>query len=166
MEIEQLLVQSDKLGIKLEIMGNLPVWEPQPVYRHQKHAKRISESIRPCNNTAHSRPCDCIWIQDVYIKFPNGLKRPDISILCHEPPEDQQDRALSVVPEAVIEIISKGFERKDLKEGPAFYLANGVKDIVVFDPFIEKTYHFKPDFTAEYTAPVSLHLDCGCIIDL
>ncbi|SLM32054.1 conserved hypothetical protein [Desulfamplus magnetovallimortis] len=165
MEIEHLFLQSDKLGIRLEIMGNLPVWEPQPVYRHQKHARRISESIRPLNNTS-SKSCGCIWIQDVYIKFPNGLKRPDISILCHEPPEEEQDHAITIIPEAVVEIISKGFERKDLKEGPAFYLANGVKDIIVFDPFTKKTYHFRPDFEAQYETPVTISLECGCKVDL
>ena len=50
--------------------------------------------------------------------------------------------AVTTVPEAVIEIISRGYEKKDLELGPPFYLAQGVRDIFVFDPYTEMTRHF------------------------
>lgn len=60
------------------------------------------------------------------------MKRPDISLFCREP--DEQDEAIRLVPEAVIEVVSAGYEAKDLEIGPRFYLTQGVKDIIVFDP--------------------------------
>jgi hypothetical protein len=49
--------------------------------------------------------------------YPDGsLKRPDISIFCHEP--EEQDDAISLVPEAMIEVVSRGYEAKDLEIGP------------------------------------------------
>ena len=59
------------------------------------------------------------------MQFSDGsLKRPDISIFCREP--DEQDDAVTLVPEAVIEVVSKGYEAKDLQIAPDFYLSRGV----------------------------------------
>jgi Uma2 family endonuclease len=130
------LLQAEELGIKLEIVNGLPLWEAQPVYRHQRAVDRIRSTITPVTAIA----CQCIHIADVYVSFPNGsLKRPDISIFCREPDEDEE--AITLVPEAVIEIISKGYEAKDLQIGPPFYLSQGVKDIVVFNPYTLAVLH-------------------------
>jgi Putative restriction endonuclease len=68
--------------------------------------------------------CACVHYADIYVAFPDGsLKRPDIAIFCREPEA-----------EAVIEVISQGYEFKDLELGPMFYLSQGVKDVVVLDP--------------------------------
>jgi hypothetical protein len=59
--------------------------------------------------------CACYSLQDVLIRFPDpdqSLKRPDIAIFCDEPPES--DEALELLPQAVIEILSLGYEDKDL----------------------------------------------------
>jgi hypothetical protein len=42
---------------------------------------------------------------------------------------------ITLVPEAVIEVISKGCEAKDLEIGPPFCLSQGAKDVVMFDPY-------------------------------
>ncbi len=71
----------------------------------------------------------CFQIPDVYIKFPDGsLKRPDIAIFCEEPPDT--DEAYQQIPEAVLEVLSKDYEKKDTEIGAPFYLAQGVKDVV------------------------------------
>ncbi|MCA9968948.1 MAG: hypothetical protein KC425_01975, partial [Anaerolineales bacterium] len=61
-----------------------------------------------------------------------------------------------------IEIISKGYEAKDLEIGPRFYLSQGVKDIVVLDPYTLVVLHLRPDGAARHVAPVQLTLQCGC----
>ena len=109
--------------------------------------------------------CACVDVADVYINFPDGsLKRPDISIFCREP--DEEDEAITLVPEAVIEIISKGYEAKDLEIGPRFYLSQGVKDVVVFDPYSHRVYYFDADGKREYESPVTLALHCGCQVSI
>lgn len=73
------LLQADELGVKLEIVNGLPIWEAQPVYRHQKAVDQIRAGIEPMTPSA----CQCVHIADVYVGFPDGsLKRPDISIFC------------------------------------------------------------------------------------
>jgi len=151
------MLRADELGIRLEIVGNLPIWEAQPVYRHQKHVERIAQSIR-----ARGDGCECVHALDVYIQFPNGLKRPDISVFCHEPPQEDQDRALSMIPEAVVEVVSRGFEAKDLEIGPPFYLSQGVTDVVVFDPTTLLVLHVRRDQTRRMVSPVEIQLACGC----
>lgn len=159
---EQQLLAADELGIRLEIVAGLPIWEPQPLYRHQKHVVRIANSLRPTDDGGGE--CACIAALDVYIRFPNGLKRPDISVFCQEPDEDDQDHALTMIPEAVIEVVSRGFEAKDLQIGPPFYLSQGVKDVVVFDPDTLLVLHMHPDATRRHVSPVDLILQCGCVV--
>ena len=161
MSLDSKFLRADELGIRLEIVGGLPIWEAQPLYRHQKHVDRISGSIHPADLTKKEK-CECIHIRDVYIQFPNGLKRPDISILCREPPEEEQDQALTTVPEAVIEVVSIGSEAKDLEIGPPFYISQGVKDVIVFDPSTLLVLHVRRDKTKRLTSPVEINLECGC----
>ena len=162
MEMSQLL-RANELGIRLEIVNGLPIWEAQPLYRHQKHVERIARSIRPA---VPGGACECVHALDVYVQFSNGLKRPDISIFCREPAEDEQDEALTLIPEAVVEVVSKGYEAKDLEIGPPFYLSQGVKDVIVFDPSTLLVLHVRRDQVSRQVAPIALALECGCLVDV
>lgn len=159
--MEAKFLRADELGIRLEIVAGLPIWEASPLYRHQKAVDRIRATIQRSASGPDKNPCDCVHIADVYVSFPDGsLKRPDIAIFCTEPPED--DEAITLVPKAVIEIISKGYEAKDLEIGPHFYLSQGVKDVVVFDPYTLLVLHARRDRTTRQVSPVEITLECGC----
>jgi len=69
---------------------------------------------------------------------------------------------VTLVPVAVIEIISKGYEAKDRLIGVPFYLSQGVPDIVVIDPYSGEVTHTKPDRESTYASPVELTFACGC----
>ena len=154
-------LQAEQLGIKLEIVNGLPIWEAQPVYRHQRAVDIIRSTIKPSQNP--DTPCECIHIADVYVSFPDGsLKRPDISIFCREPDEDEE--AIKLVPEAVIEVISKGYEVKDLQIAPPFYLSQGVKDIVIFNPYTLAVLHVHSQGAEQLISPVDIQLACGCTV--
>jgi len=153
------LMQADELGIRLEMVAGLPIWEASPVRRHQRAVDRIRATLQP--GTQGKGGCGCIHLADVYIVFPDGsFKRPDISVFCREPEED--DEAITLLPEAVIEIISRGYEAKDLEIGPRFYLSQGVKDVIVFDPHTLVVLHLTPTSAARHVSPVDVTLACGC----
>lgn len=160
MSLSPILLQASELGIRLEIVNDLPIWEAQPVYRHQKNIERIVQGIDKTGATQSA--CKCIHAVDVYVQFPNGLKRPDISIFCREPSEEEQDSVLTMIPEAVIEVVSKGYEAKDLEIGPPFYLSQGVKDVIVFDPLTLLVLHVRKNRTTRQVSPVVIELECGC----
>ncbi|HLK55890.1 MAG TPA: Uma2 family endonuclease [Chthonomonadaceae bacterium] len=148
-----------ELGIKLERVGGLTVWEAQPVLRHQKAVFRIQQSIRPVSEEGD---CGCFQYADLSILFPDGSeKRPDISIFCCEP--DEEDESVSMLPEAVIEIISKGYEAKDFEVGVPFYLAQGVKDVITLDPRSNEVHLFRRNSTSQHLSPVEIVLECGCV---
>lgn len=150
------LLRSEELGIRLEIVNGLPIWEASPVFKHQVAIDRIRESINRV-----SEHCECVHVADVYVEFPDGsLKRPDISIFCRTP--DEEDEAVKLLPETVIEIISKGYEKKDLEIGVPFYISQGVKDIVVFNPYTMEILHFRDGEKRELTSPVAIEFGCGC----
>lgn len=155
---EQFL-RADELGIRMEIVGGMPMWEASPVRRHQRAVDRIRASLRPAPNADEG--CGCVHLADVYVAFPDGsLKRPDISIFCREPDED--DEAITLLPEAVIEVISRGYEAKDLEIGPRFYLSQGIRDVVVFDPHTLMVLHLTPTSAERLISPVDITLACGC----
>jgi Uma2 family endonuclease len=155
-------LKAEEFGIRLEIVQGLPIWEPYPIYKHQKAVDRIRATITPIEPASENESrCSCIHTSDVYISFPDGsLKRPDISIFCREPEEEEE--AIKLVPEAVVEVISKGYEAKDLEIGPQFYLSQGVKDVVVFNPYTLLVLHVRRDEVSRHVSPVEILLLCGC----
>ena len=154
------LLRAELLGIKLEIAAGLPIWEASPVILHQKTIDRIRATIR--KSAAESgKSCDCVHYTDIYIQFPDAsLKRPDISIFCREPEETEE--AVKLVPAAIIEVISKSYEAKDLEISPPVYLANDVKDVVVLNPYTNEVLHFRAGETLKKTSPVEIEFECGC----
>lgn len=153
------LLNAEDLGIKLEIAGNLAIWEASPVYKHQKAVDRIRDSIKKAEKEGNT--CECLDVADVYVQFPDGsLKRPDISVFCREPEEEEE--AIRQVPEAVIEVISKKYEAKDLEISPPIYLANGVKDVIVFNPYTNEVMHFRDGEKRETASPIEIEFECGC----
>src|SRR4051812_47378322 len=114
---------ADEAGIKLEYVNGLPIWEASPVIRHQRITDRIRASIR--SGTSGGGGCGCIHYADIYILFPDGsIKRPDICVFCEEP--EEEDTMCTKIPEAVIEILSKGYEKKDTEVSLPFYLEQGI----------------------------------------
>src|SRR5947207_15792119 len=93
---DELRNAADDIGIRLEMVGGLPVWEAQPVYRHQSVIYRIQMSIRKLESTASG--CECVHVSDVSVRFPDGSqKRPDIAIFCRVP--DELDEEVRLLPE-------------------------------------------------------------------
>ncbi len=163
------LAAGEASGLRLEIAGGIPTWEAFPVVRHQKLVDIIRASIRRANysgdggTNGSGAGCACIHLPDIYVRFADGsLKRPDIALFCREP--DEQDTAVTLLPEAVIEIISAGYEAKDLEVGVPFYLRMGIRDVVVLDPATGQVRHFRPNQPeAVYASPVALTFACGCV---
>jgi Uma2 family endonuclease len=161
MRLDPKYLLAEQLGIRLETVGGLAIWESAPVYKHQKAVDRIRASIR----ARSGGPCACIHAADVYVQFPDAsLKRPDIALFCREP--DEEEEAITLLPEAVIEVVSKGYEAKDLEIGPRFYLSQGVKDVVIFDPATLLVLHVTPTGSRRLVSPVKLDLACGCSCDV
>jgi Uma2 family endonuclease len=125
-QLAQLFERANQVGVRLEIVGGMPLWEASPARRHHQAVDRIRATIRHMPEGNVDEGCRCVHIADVYVRFPDGsFKRPDVSIFCREP--DEQDEAITLVPAAVIEVVSAGYEAKDLEIGPRFYLTQGFR---------------------------------------
>ena len=164
-QLEHIVLEADDAGYRLEFVAGLPVWEASPVVKHQRASFRIQNSLRrsiqPRVNNEDG--CECVHYADIYVRFSDGsLKRPDIAIFCREP--DEQETAVTLQPEAVIEILSKSYEAKDLEVGVPFYQRMGVKDIVVLDPDTNAVLHYQAGHPTprRLISPVDITLACGC----
>jgi Uma2 family endonuclease len=151
---ERLIADAYAVNVRLEIVRGVPVWEASPGLGHQLEIDRIRASIQPQLGT------NCIHVASVLFSFPDGsLTCPDIAVLSGLP--DQQDVPLPIIPKAVIEIISEGYEYKDLEIAPSFYLSVGVKDVLVLDPQLKVVYHHRHDEKKRLESPVRVELECG-----
>jgi Uma2 family endonuclease len=166
--VEEVILQTDASGapVRLEFVRGRMKWEASPASRHQKALQRIERSVVPITGAGTS--CDCFTLADTLIRFPDpdrSLKRPDLAIFCNEPPDS--DEAIEVLPDAVIEILSLGYEDKDLgADGAPFYL-DFVPDVVVVDPRAGVVYHYRTGLpVTRLTTPAMLELRCGCRIML
>jgi Uma2 family endonuclease len=166
-DIVEIIAQTDasKAPVRLEYVRGRTKWEASPASRHQKALQRVERSLRP--TPGHADGCGCFALADTLIRFGDpdrSIKRPDLAIFCVEPPDT--DEALELVPAAVVEVISQGYEDKDLgADGAPFYLAYGVQDVVIFDPRTEAVYHDRAGQERRLlAAPVTIDLLCGCRI--
>jgi Uma2 family endonuclease len=134
----------------------MTTWEAFPAYKHQNRIYQIQQSIQRRADASYSH------VSDAYVKFPDGsIKRPDIAIFCRVP--DEQDGAVTLLPEVIIEVIRKHYEDKDLKIGVPFYLSQKIRDVVALDMATSTVTHFRPDQPEQtHTSPVTLLFDCGC----
>jgi Uma2 family endonuclease len=166
--IEQLILLIDASGapVRFEYVRGRMKWEMSPASRHQMAIRQIERSIRPAKGETG---CACYALADVLIRFPDpdqSLKRPDIAIFCSIPPAI--DEALTMIPEAVVEIASVGYEEKDTgPDGAPFYLAYGVREVLVFDPRLNTVQIFRPEQpVATHSTPYTVMLECGCRVDI
>jgi Uma2 family endonuclease len=157
--VDEKFLKAEELGIKLEIVSGLAIWEAHPIIQHQMDVDRIRNSIQAIKK--RGKRCGCFHFADIYVNFPDGsIKRPDISIFCNMPKE--RTEATKSIPEAVIEVVSKGYEAKDLLIAPNFYLSQGVKDVIIFNPATLVVLHVRHDGTKQLVSPAKLKLECGC----
>jgi hypothetical protein len=67
-----------------------------------------------------------------------------------------------LLPEAIIEVISKDYEAKDYEVGVPFYLKSGVKDVITFDPHTGAVRHYQGGEVTHHASPQTFLLACGC----
>ncbi len=95
------------------------------------------------------------------MKFPDGsLKRPDIAIFCVDP--EEEDGSVTALPDAVIELVSPGYEEKDYGVAVSFYRRFGIRDIVIFDPKSGDVLPLTPESETHHVSLVLLTFACGC----
>ena len=158
--LDALIRSADESLVKIEMTAGVPTWEAMATPRHQRLLGEIFESVRRTGEG----DCGCHRYLDTYVRFPDGsFKRPDLAIYGARPPD--VDVASDAVPEAVIEIVSAGYEEKD-RIGLPFYLAQGVADVVVYDPRTREVVHARAEERTVHHAPVDLTFACGCAVTI
>lgn len=150
--------------VRLEITGGLPTWEAMPGALHNGVVDDIRQALTRMNIDNHT--CGCYHIADTYIQFGASLlRRPDIAIFCERPP--RPDGALNgVIPGAVIEILSAGYEQKD-RDAIPLYLAAGIVDVILVDPRTNSAErHTINEATVTNGLPITWRLSMGCTLDI
>jgi Uma2 family endonuclease len=161
-QLWDLFARAEEIGLRLEMTEAGITWEALPGYRHQRMSVDIASTIRPIKSGSG---CGCFWAPDVAIRFRDGqVKRPDISIFCQEPSEEEG--FIHSVPTAVIEITSPGYEDKDLVAGPHIYLRNGVQDVLVLNRNSMEVHHWTQTGRRMVLSPQQFELASGCEVTI
>ena len=156
--LAKLYALEEELGLRFELTDGGITWETMPGLEHQRLIYQVQRSM---DASQADRPCGCHHVADVDIVFPDGtVKRPDISVWCEWPKE--LEGFVHEVPEAVVEIVSPGYEAKDLVHGPPIYLRNGVKDVIVFDRAKGEAHHWGSEGHRIVPSLTVFDLACGC----
>jgi Uma2 family endonuclease len=151
-------------GVRLEITGGRTTWEAMPGALHNGVVDDIRQSL-----TRHNPPtaaCGCHHIADTYIEFaPSLLRRPDIAVFCAKPP--RPDGAITnLIPGAVIEVLSVGYEQKD-RDAVTLYLSAGVLDVLLIDPRRRSVeWHRQGEAARHLELPATCALQMGCTLPI
>jgi Uma2 family endonuclease len=151
-------------GVRLEVTGGRTTWEATPGALHQGVVDDIRQNLTRRNSK--DADCGCHHIADTYIEFaPTLLRRPDIAIFCERPP--RPDGAITdLIPGAVIEVLSDGYEQKD-RDAVALYLSSGVQDVVLVDPRLRKMEWYRMNHATHITVlPTSFSLTMSCFLEI
>lgn len=157
-ELFERLIQADEAGVRLEIEQGRTVWEFFPSIAHQHVIQEVFLSVRKLGTGE-----GCFRYLDAYVQLADGsIKRPDLALYCTQPPLTTE--VARVTPGAVVEVVSRGYERKDLDSGPSLYLSNGVRDVLVVQPELGETRHFRRDGVRVVRQGVQVALEMGCAV--
>lgn len=160
--LERLVAAADHSEVKLQMTDGMPTWEAMPGVRHQRIILNVWSSVRRLQGGQSD--CGCHAVVDVYVRFPDGsFRSPDVAIYCEQLPD--VDGATDRVPVAVVEIVSDGYEKKD-EIGLPFYLAQGIADVVLYDPRKNEVVHATPQGRTIHAAPIDLTFACGCAVTI
>ncbi len=162
--LEQWIRVSQEMNLRFEKLRGIAVCEANPTPFHQMEIDRIRASVRVTNPNVSG-----IHVANVLFAFEDDtFVQPDIAFLAELPILLETYEALSVVPSAVIEVTSLGFERKDLEFKPRFYLEKGVKDILIFDPRTKVILYHRQEWTEpkQFSSPARFELECGCEVTI
>lgn len=151
-------------GVRLEITGGRTTWEALPGALHNGVVDDIRQNLTRSNSPTAT--CGCHHIADTYIEFaPSLLRRPDIALFCEKPP--RPDGAITgLIPGAVIEVLSTGYEQKD-RDAVALYLGAGVLDVLLVDPRRRMAeWHRQGEPSRFLELPATCDLQMGCILPI
>ena len=153
------------------IRGWISRMSPAPLRYHQnisfKLSIQIGNYLTDKNCTAYAAPFDVRLTnkrkKKVDDKFIQSVVQPDISIICD--PEKLDDKGCLGAPDWIIEILSPGNTKNEMKEKFSLYEENGVKEywivypeyfqVQVFD-LINDKYVFRDNYVKEDLIPVNI----------
>lgn len=120
------------------IKGKVFKWTTAPSRIHQKVISKLSFAF---HNIVKNKSCD-LYFAPFDVRFPDTSIRnediftvvqPDISIICDKSKLD--DAGCIGAPDLIVEVLSKGDNRKDLHHKYNVYLESGVKEYWIILPY-------------------------------
>jgi Uma2 family endonuclease len=130
------------------IQGRIQLMAPAPNVKHQRLSMYLSSRLfnyfENKNCQVFSAPFD-VRLYDrtqsiLADKEINTVVQPDICVICDETKLDEQ--GCNGAPDWIIEILSKGTAKKDIKDKHALYAESGVKEYWLVFPYEEVIQQF------------------------
>lgn len=126
-------------GTRAEVLNNILYMPPTPSFEHQDISGDITTSIRVFINRLGIGKC--VNTVDTYLDENNAVQ-PDILFIRNDNLDIIQNGKLRGVPDLIIEILSPGNRKYDLKLKKDRYEASGVKEYFAIDQKTKEVFGF------------------------
>jgi len=156
-----------RLSVAVELIkGKVLKMSPAPNVRHQRISGRIFQQIASAlqNKTCEvfAAPFDVRLYDSVKSQKENRkiftVVQPDLCVLCK--PEEQLDEQGAIgAPDLIIEILSPGNSKREMKTKYALYEEAGVKEYWVVYPYENAVLQFVLNSEGKYKFHTSFHED-------
>ncbi|EKJ99243.1 protein containing DUF820 [Rhodopirellula baltica SH28] len=115
--------------------GDWELWEgiaiamtPSPFGRHQSLVSRIARSL---GNAIEDNDCNAETLVELdWIVSDDTVVRPDVMVVCGDPPE----RHLETAPAVAVEVLSESTRKNDLGYKRRLYHQHGIAAYLIVDP--------------------------------
>ncbi len=130
--------------------GTAVAMTPSPFGRHARINGRVATAF---NNAIDAADCRAAVLVEIdWIVANDTVLRPDLTIVCGEPP----DRHVEETPAVVVEILSPSTRERDLTFKKTVYQQNGVPWYIIVDPDTESIQPLRLNADSQYElAPFS-----------
>lgn len=156
-----------RLSVAVELIkGKVLKMSPAPNVRHQRISGRIFQQIA---SALQNKNCE-LFAAPFDVRLYDSLKsqkenreiftvvQPDLCVLCN--PEEQLDEQGAIgAPDLIIEILSPGNSKREMKTKYALYEEAGVKEYWVVYPYENAVLQFVLNSEGKYALYATFHED-------
>lgn len=121
------------------IKGKIMLMCPAPNLKHQRISRKLSHYIDNFLYKKHEKNCE-LFIAPFDVKLNDSIVQPDLCVVCDKTKLTEQ--GCNGAPDWIIEVLSKGNSKKEMRSKYALYEEHGVIEYWLVYPYEQAVYQF------------------------
>jgi Uma2 family endonuclease len=121
------------------IKGKIMLMCPAPNLKHQRISRKLSHYIDNFLYKKHKKSCE-LFVAPFDVKLNESIVQPDLCVVCDKSKLTEQ--GCNGAPDWIIEVLSKGNSKKEMRSKYALYEEHGVIEYWLVYPYEQAVYQF------------------------